>query len=91
MVSVKIIRRLEKINERGQAPLYIRIIKDRKPKYISLGVLVKENEWDASKLQVIKKFPNSTRVNRHIAKKFSEASNIAVDMEDAKKKSERTG
>ncbi|QQR95628.1 MAG: hypothetical protein IPJ93_02490 [Bacteroidota bacterium] len=38
MVSVKIIHRQDKQNSNGEHPLYLRIIKNRKPKYIALGI-----------------------------------------------------
>jgi integrase/recombinase XerD len=85
MATVKIIRKIEKQRKDGRAPLYIRIIKDRTPKYVSLGILVTEKEWKPDTNQVISKYPNSARVNKVIAAKLLEAHKLSVDLEDGKK------
>jgi hypothetical protein len=51
MASVKVIIRNDKINKNnGLAPLYIRIIKDRKTKFISLGVKIAPDYWNEEKM-----------------------------------------
>ena len=74
-----------KKQDSNKVPLYIRIIHNRKPKYISLGINVDpKKEWDAENLRVKKCFPNSSRVNTFIAKKLVEAEKLALDMEEKK-------
>jgi hypothetical protein len=44
MASIKLILRTHQADQTGHSPLYIRIIKDRKTKFITAGVKLKENE-----------------------------------------------
>jgi len=81
MATVKIIRKLDKIDSNKEAPLYLRITKDRKAKFISLGIKLKENEWDTQKSLVKKCHLNSQRLNNYIAHKVAEAQGIALEME----------
>ena len=65
-----------------ESPLYIRIIHNRKSKYISLGILVdRDKDWDEKRLRVKKSYPNATRVNNYIVKKLAEAEALALDLE----------
>lgn len=71
-----------KKKDSNKVPLYIRIIHNRKPKYISLGILVDpEKDWDKANLRVRKSFPNSTKVNNFILKKLQEANELAIELE----------
>ena len=81
MSSIKIILKKEKINKFGEAPLYIRLIKDRKAKFISLGIKIKPADWNDNQLKVRKSHPNSQRMNNFIAHKVAEAEGIALEME----------
>ena len=63
MSSIKLILRNNKVDKAGEAPLYLRVIKDRKTKFISLSLKLKPNEWDEDKQKVKKNHGNSTRVN----------------------------
>lgn len=85
MASVKVLLKLNKLNSRGLAPLYIRITKDRKTKFISLGVSIKPEEWNESEGKVKKSNPNSSRLNAFIAQKEAEAEAIAVELETKSK------
>lgn len=85
MASVTLLLKENKKNEKGEMPLYIRIIKGRKTKFISLGIKVHPNDWNTEKLRVKGKYPNSGRVNALIAKKVSEAENIALEIETKNK------
>ena len=62
-------------------PLYIRIIKDRKTKFITAGVKLKENEWDELKQKVKKNHPNSARMNASLAQKIADAEAQVADLE----------
>ena len=81
MATVKILLKLNKINSQGEAPLYLRIIKDRKTKFISLGVKLKEKDWNETQSVVRKSHPNSARMNNYIAHKIAEAHGVALEME----------
>ena len=51
MASVTIILRKDKLNKNtGKAPLYIRIIKNRKSKFLSLGIKIEPKYWNEEKL-----------------------------------------
>lgn len=79
--SVKIVWRTEKMNSKGEAPLYLRIIKNRKPKYIALGVIVHKDNWDEENKRVKKGMRNSQRINNLISNKFAEAENQMLELE----------
>src|SRR5689334_11015134 len=85
MASVTLLLRESKVNEKGEKPLYIRIIKGRKTKFISLGIRVHPDLWNSDKLRVKGKYPNSGKINAFIAKKMSDAEGIALDMETRSK------
>jgi len=81
MSTVKIVLKKEKINNAGEVPLYIRIIKDRKAKFVSLGIRVLPKDWNDSQSRVKKSHPNSQRLNNYIAHKIAEAEGVALEME----------
>ncbi len=85
MVSVKIIHRQDKQNSNGEHPLYLRIIKNRKPKYIALGIYLTNELWDDENKRVKKSHPNAGRLNNYIATKVSEAQGVALEMETENK------
>uniref|UniRef100_UPI003751481B phage integrase SAM-like domain and Arm DNA-binding domain-containing protein n=1 Tax=Flavobacterium sp. TaxID=239 RepID=UPI003751481B len=81
MASIKLILRMHQQDQAGHCPLYIRVIKDRKAKFISVGVKLKESEWDESKQRVKKNHPNSARMNASIAQKIADAEAQVADLE----------
>lgn len=83
--SVKIVFRKEKINNKGEAPLYLRIIKNRQSKYISLGIIVHKDNWDEENKRVKKGMKNSQRINNTITNKLAEAENEALALENNSK------
>lgn len=84
MASIALILKANKVDEKGEMPLYIRIIKNRATKFISIGIKVHPNLWDATNHRVKKRYPNSARVNAFIAKKIAEAEGISVELETKK-------
>ncbi|WP_348800550.1 site-specific integrase [Flavobacterium adhaerens] len=81
MASVKLILRTQQADQTGHSPLYIRVIKDRKSKFISTGVKLKENEWDEGKQKVKKNHSNSARMNASLSQKIADAEGQVADME----------
>lgn len=79
--TVRAVLKEEKINKAGEAPVYLRITKDRKPKYVAIGVQVKPQNWDKGLGQVKKAHPNMVRTNAFIAQKVAEASDVALDLQ----------
>ncbi|UAM97938.1 site-specific integrase [Polaribacter litorisediminis] len=81
MSSIKLILRNNKIDKAGEAPLYLRVIKDRKTKFISLSLKLKPNEWDEDKQKVKKNHSNSARLNAYISQKVADAKGEIADLE----------
>lgn len=81
MATVKIILRKDKLKENGEMPVYLRVTKNRRTKYISLQLNVLPELWDSEKGRVKKGYPNSVRVNRFLSQKEADARGVSVDME----------
>lgn len=81
MASIKLILRKHQLDQTGHCPLYIRIIKDRKTKFITAGVKLKESEWDEKKQRVKKNHSNSARMNASLSQKIADAEGQVADME----------
>jgi hypothetical protein len=75
MSSIKPILKIDKIKANGEASLYIRITKDRKSSYKSLGIYLAPKDLDEQQLRVKKSHLNSSRANNLIAKRISEINN----------------
>jgi integrase len=85
MASVTLLLKENKVNEKGEMPLYIRIIKSRKTKFISLGIMVHPDLWNQEKLRVKSQYPHSGRVNAFIAKRMADAECAALDIQTKNK------
>ncbi len=86
MSSVKVILRTDKINiKNGEAPLYIRIIKNRKTKFISLGIKINPKYWNEEKMSVKKGATNYQELNNYIIQKRAEAEKTALNLESGTK------
>ena len=81
MSTVKVIFNEGKINKIGEVPIWLRITKDRKPSYISLGIKVLKSQWNYETNKVRKSHPNSQWINKKIAQKVAEAENKALQSE----------
>lgn len=81
MATVKLILRTQQADRNGESPLYIRVIKDRKARFISTGYKFKENQWDEEKQRVRKNVENSARVNALISRKVADAEGHVADLE----------
>ena len=80
MATIKLLLRRQKTKENGTAPIYLRIIKDRKAQFISLNVSILEKEWDDDKQRVKKSHPNSNQLNAFLSQKVAEAEKISCAM-----------
>ena len=85
MSTVTLLFNERKANKKGEVPIWLRIIKDRKTKYISIGIKIKKEHWNFETEKVRKSNPNSQRLNNYISQKISEAEGIALEMESSKK------
>lgn len=54
----------------GKCPISIRLTKDRKSRYLKLGISILEAEWNSSKSRVNNKNPNANVINKNIANKL---------------------
>ena len=81
MSSVAIVYRKDKLNKKGEAPIHFRIIKDRKICYISSGIMVPEENWDAEKIKIKSKQQNSARLNLQLSTKFAELQGEVIEKE----------
>ena len=72
MASVAIIYRKDKLNQKGEAPIHLRIIKDRRINYVTAGIMLPQKFWDVKNNRIKGAFPNSKRLNSFLANKFAE-------------------
>lgn len=71
MASVSVVFRKEKLNKKGEAPIHLRIIKDRKINFITTGIMLPKKFWDEKNHKIKTGFPNSRRLNSFISNKFT--------------------
>lgn len=80
MSSIKAILFHYQQNEAGESPVYIRITKNRKSKYIAIGIDIKKDAWDYGSNLVSAKYPNAMYINNFITQKLAEASAVSLQM-----------
>lgn len=85
MATAKIILKTKKAKSNGEAPLYIRIIKDRKAKFISLGISIDPRHWNEKEKTVRKTHSNSVYLNNFLAQKISDALKVSLELESDSK------
>ncbi|MGX9987116.1 tyrosine-type recombinase/integrase [Soonwooa purpurea] len=85
MASIKLVLRTNQEDKTGHSPLYIRVIKDRKAKFVATGVKLKRNEWDDDKQKIKKNHTNSARMNAFISQKVADAEGTVADHERKRK------
>ena len=66
----------------GAHPLMIRLCKDGKKQYVSLGVSVLPQFWDFEKNKPKRNYPSKALIDKLIASKMAEYNALVVDMED---------
>jgi len=84
MASAKVLLYKSKKKADGRFPIAIRVIKDRRVKYIYID-WVHEKDWDKQKQRVKHSHPNSQRLNNLILKRLSEADDLILESESFKK------
>ena len=85
MASVKVLLKQNKVNKKGEMPIYLRIIKDRRTKFISTGVYIKPGQWNEKTMRVRSSHRNSARLNTFIAQKVADAEGVALELETKSK------
>ncbi|MCC5612608.1 site-specific integrase [Nostoc sp. CHAB 5834] len=83
--SYNIPLRKDKLNSKGEHPLYLRITENRRSSYKALGIYVLPELWDSKRQQVKRGYANSARVNTFLAKELANVQGKAIDMMTANK------
>ena len=83
--SISIIYYKFRTNKSGAHPLMLRIIKNRKTNYQSLGIYIHPDHWDFKKNKPKKNCPNGIAIQRLITEKIKEYTDKAIDLEIEKK------
>jgi len=81
MASVKVFPKMDKLNQGGEIPIYLRVTKNRKSKYIALDVYIDPNNWNDKLRKVKPHAPNASLINSYMAQKGAEAEAIALELE----------
>ncbi len=84
MASIKIVLWKHDQKKDGTFPLAVRIIQNRKTRYIFTGKYILEEHWNNDLCRVKKSCPNSARLNNFLLKKLLEVDNIALEAEGSK-------
>tara|TARA_R110002033_G_scaffold171215_1_gene218639 strand:- start:19263 stop:20498 length:1236 start_codon:yes stop_codon:yes gene_type:complete len=80
MATVQVVLRKKK-NTQNLYPVTIRITKDRKTSFISIGQYIDLKFWDVQNRRVKKSHPNASRINHLILKKLAQANDKLLDAE----------
>jgi integrase len=81
MASIKVMLYTSKILSNGEHPIMLRVIKDRKPKYISLNLSCSKSLWNDKENIPSKKHPLYNSIVNKINKKKLEASKLIIGLE----------
>ena len=84
MASIDVILYTSKVLKNGDNPIMLRLIKDRKPTYISIGVGCSKFLWDDKKNLPLKKHPLSKELVIKIEKIKTEAKRLLMKFDDEK-------
>ena len=79
-VTVNVICYKSKVLKNNESPLMVRVCKDRKRKYISLGLSVNPTYWDFNKNAPKPQCPNKEYLDALIAKTIQEYSAQIIEM-----------
>jgi len=82
MARVKVLLYTSKKLKNGEHPIMLRVIKDRKVKYVSLGHSCSKDMWDFEENLSVKSHPNEKRINLIIRDKLNQAERFILQFED---------
>ena len=80
MITTKIYLDTRAVKSNEPAPLKVAITKKRQAAYISLGVKLKKEQWDAKKQKIIDA-PNKFRLENYIKNKLLEIENAIMELQ----------
>jgi len=66
MASVKAFPRLDKADSQGKVPIYLRVTKSRKSKYLALNTYIFLKDWNKESGKVKATAPNASQINTYI-------------------------
>ena len=66
--------------QNGSFPIYLRITKNRRHKYLSTGISVKEKEWNANEERVRRNNPNYKTLNETLELIERDARKVQTDL-----------
>ncbi len=82
MASIEVLLYTSKVLKNGNHPIMVRLIKDRKAKYISVGENCSKELWDSKRNLPSKKHPFSKELIIKIEKTKMEANRLLMKLED---------
>ncbi len=80
--SIKVLLYTSKVLKNGESPIMLRIIKNRKPKYVSIGYSCDKQLWDFTAERPKKTHPNKLRLDIYIGRKINEVQKTLLEFED---------
>lgn len=78
MASIKIIQRTKPLSN-GLYPIFLRVTKDRKSKYIAINLAAEKSQWNSSKGEFRKNYPDSKQFNETLKEITKRAEKIISD------------
>jgi len=72
--------RKDKARANGECPIYLRITKNRKPRYVSTGVYILPKHWNKEKEQVRKTHRNSNALNNILSREQTKAEQVQDEL-----------
>ncbi len=72
---------MNKINKYGQVPIYLRVTKNRRSKYIALDVYIDPKDWNEKTGKVRPGAINAKQINSYLSIKEAEAEATSLEME----------
>lgn len=80
MTTINFFLRNDRANARGESPIYIRVTHNRKSKYLSLGIRVKEKDWNEQTQRVRRSHDSYKKINHEIDRIFTKAQNTKLEL-----------
>ena len=85
MASIKVFPKMNKINKYGQVPIYLRLTKNRRSRYIALDVYIDPKDWNEKSGKVRPGAVNAKQINSFLSIKEAEAEATSLEMESRSK------
>jgi len=85
MASIKVFPKMNKINKYGQVPIYLRLTKHRRSKYMALDVYIDPKDWNEKTGKLKPSAANAKQINSYLSIKEAEAEAVSLEMESRSK------